>query len=199
MDETRWLESAQCDLSSARLQPLRSRLPRCGHRFLAINVLAGRAGTYENFAVLVVGNCDKDGIHIFTIEDLFIIACRRNILFDRFLRCRVSRIVVVAHSKPLGTWHVQRFLEQLASLHAHAYRGEAHGVARRNGASRCPERLRLQEINSAAAPATTAPVQMCMNCSFMRFLLSRAGTWHGCKFRRDWPRRAVFKSRHNYF
>ena len=56
-----------------------------GHGLFTVDVFAGSAGIHENSAMLMVGCCDEDGVDILTVENLFVIAGRRNILFDGFL------------------------------------------------------------------------------------------------------------------
>ena len=56
-----------------------------GHGLFTVDVFAGSAGIDENSAMLMVGCCDEDGVDILTVENLFVIAGRRNILFDGFL------------------------------------------------------------------------------------------------------------------
>ncbi len=47
---------------------------RVGERLLAIDVFARGAGVHHDPAMLVVGDGDDDGVHVFAIEDLFVVA-----------------------------------------------------------------------------------------------------------------------------
>ena len=67
---------------------------RVRHRLFAIDVLAGGACIHKNFAVLMVGDCDDDRVHIFAVENLFVIAsCRKTWIFYRLLGCGVAGII----------------------------------------------------------------------------------------------------------
>ena len=64
-----------------------------GHRFFAVDVLAGSTGVHNHFAMLVVHGGDNDGVHIFTVQNASIVARGGNVLFDCFARGVVARIV----------------------------------------------------------------------------------------------------------
>ena len=55
-----------------------------GHRFFAIDVLAGRAGIGNHLAMLVVSRRDDDGVDILAVQNFLIVACGRNALLDSF-------------------------------------------------------------------------------------------------------------------
>ena len=78
-----------------------------GHGFFAVNIFAGGARVAEDFAMLMVGYRDDDSVHIFAIEDLFVIARCRNIVFDGFLCRRMPRVVEIAYRNALNSRHAQ--------------------------------------------------------------------------------------------
>ena len=57
---------------------------RMGHRFFAIDVLAGRTGIGNHLAMLVVCRRDDDGVDILAVQNFPIIACGWNVLLDSF-------------------------------------------------------------------------------------------------------------------
>ena len=55
-----------------------------GHGLLAVNVFAGGTGIFENSAMVVVGDGDDDGVDIFAVENLAVVAGAGDILVYGF-------------------------------------------------------------------------------------------------------------------
>jgi len=111
---------------------------RMGHRFFAIDILASGARIHEHLSMLMVRDRNDHGIYIFAVENLFVIARRRHVLFYRFLSGGMSRVIKIAYGDTFNPRHAQRRLQQLTSPHARADGGKPHGVAGRNRPSRSP-------------------------------------------------------------
>jgi len=63
------------------------------HRLFAIDIFARSAGIHENFAMLMVGYCDDDGVNVLAIENLFVVARGGDLFVDGLLRGDMTRIV----------------------------------------------------------------------------------------------------------
>ena len=124
------LDDAICLLS--RFDHGESILHGMGHRFFAINVLAGGAGIGNHFAMLVVCCRDNDRVDVLAVEDFSMVACGRDVLLDSFPSCFMSCVVKVAYGYALDAWHAKRCLKQFATSDPRANGGKAHGVAWRN-------------------------------------------------------------------
>ena len=82
--------------------------------------------------MLVVGDCDNDGIDILAVEDGAIVAgCRNAAVVESFLRGDVAAVIKVADRHALHAGDLKRGLQQFASANAGANAGETHGVAGR--------------------------------------------------------------------
>ena len=97
--------------------------------------------------MLVIRDRDDHGVDIFPIEDLSVVTGRRNLLLHRFARRLMPAVVKIADGHALNAGDKERRLQQFATAHASANRGEPHQVARGHGTRGSREQVWLKERN----------------------------------------------------
>ena len=101
------------------------------HRLFAINIFAGLHRIHRNLLVPMVGGADDDGVDIFALQDLGVVAGGKEIVAPEFLAVLEPAVVTIRHGNELHPRNLQRNLGISLALAAGADQCDLNMIIRR--------------------------------------------------------------------
>ena len=94
----------------AALDHLRAIGIQMDHRLLAIDILARLHRIHRDLLVPMVGSSDDDGVDIFALQDLGVVAGGKNIVAPEFLAVLEPAVITIGHGNKLDPGNLHRDL-----------------------------------------------------------------------------------------
>jgi hypothetical protein len=113
---------------AGRFDHLRSIGVQMDHRLLAIHIFARLHRIDRGLLVPKVGGCDDNGVDIFALQDLGVIARGKNIVAPEFFAVLKPSVITIGHGDKLDPGNLQRDLGISLALATRTDQGELNMV-----------------------------------------------------------------------
>ena len=126
------------------------------HRLLAINILAGFHCVHGDLLVPMVGRADDDGVDVFALQNLAVVAGGKDVIAPEFLAVLEAAVVAIRHGNELHAGNLQRNLGISLALTAGADQRDLNMIVGRNRLGRFG--LNFGPANAFLIRATSPPL-----------------------------------------